>query len=1272
MKKNIQKIISNLLYVWNNYYVSKYFSRFFDEYFRNKKEDYIKKYIFDDEYYTGNIEEIDKCNYLELETKKFLSIQLFLLKNINKFNEKDDISIYFDAKWIWYLLWFLDFFELYINANELWWLWLNNINFKIYVKNKDYKDIINYWDNNHFDEIFKEINFLDNGWYPKSRISINVKECDSYDIGIIDNNINPNTDKDNLQKVSNLYLIESREPKAWYVDYSMWDYRPVFVKNPTRTNLRYLMYRYFWEKTENWSKFDRFSEEIQDSVNLVSIFDENLKKASTFNRGKYIEEEWWQFEILASILTWNSTLWIMSTWWWKSLMYQLSSIILSWTIIVVSPLTSLMEDQYANMKSFWFENLSARIHSSLSNDERESQIRKLKTWALKVLYVAPERFQIEKSVDDILNNYIDHISIFAVDEAHCLSEWWHDFRFSYLNLGFFVESLRDINRKIPVLALTATASPNAKKDIINFLWIERVVQEKSINRTNLSMEIIPLDNANNKNSVLLQYLNYKMDSILKNISEKENNNKQFYWIFDHDEEWKFRRGWLVFTIYWPRGDKSDRIAVSSTAFEIYKFLTRSIPKHKDDFMFYFSKTPDELNNEVCPDPDCESDNIYYDHKRNSVLFCNDCEEFCYFKDKLWPGKWTKDCSCGWLYREWIDKKFEWVCWWCNECKNTFKKPGYIKIENRFLWNEFSNNDERTQKNLRDKQRMAIQDSFKKNDLATLVSTKWFGMWIDKPNISFVIHYVLSSSLEQYYQEIWRAWRNKEHAHSVILFAWPCSKCIEDTNDFSNLGEKMPECFRTEKWLKRKKCPYNGNSLCDLARQLSMIKQPITWPNWELIDEILINYNGNTIENVPWSKSEKICTFLNNKIKKEFTSALTEFWQTFLFYKNNIYWESWIIEVPSKGWDFNEEKIIYRLLCMWIIKKYYKIYKGSKNYLKIFLSSNHADTYKGTVLNFLNNKIDDTLPSLLLNDDDYIIIKNASWQDMNLFLFAEALYILVKKIYENVEYWRLQQLIHLYNSIQLSINWDKDGNHVCFRWEILKRLLRTMKDEDIWKNWCWFCSWCNNDAEHYWVVRWNLAIDEELKNINSIFRRKTMGEEISPEEEAILRKYTQKDIWMKKFQERLDTLLSKSWSKDSVLETIKIFNEVKKKKYNISWAVEKEMDSWNSWLNVLLIDSLLKIKSNKELAKQNIKRIFNNYFYNDNTNIIETIIQQYWTEENINETIDAIYDEINEQMNNINDKNFIKNANSLRDEYLKAKLWEEKYLKAKSIIKLFTK
>lgn len=560
--------------------------------------------------------------------------------------------------------------------------------------------------------------------------------------------------------------------------------------------------------------------------------------------------------------------------------------------------------------------------------------------------------------------------------------------------------------------------------------------------------------------------------------------------------------------------------------------------------------------------------------------------------------------------------------------------------------------------------MTIQESFKKNDLAALVSTKWFWMWIDKPNINFVIHYILSSSLEQYYQEIWRAGRNKEHSHSVILFNWPCEQCLRETNHFDSL-EKLPQCLDSGDGVQWNKCPINKNPLCDIWRQLLMIKKPIFCKEEnKFLDEFLTDYNWNNYQEIHKSENKLVSLqdFLldKNNLKAWFTTVLTEFWQVFIFYKKYIYSShEKVIQIPTQE-DFCEQKLIYRLLCMWIIEKYFLDFKSNR--FKVYLSGISSTELKNKVTDFLERKVEKISNNILTIEDEYII-KNASWSDINLKYFSEALYILIKKVYEKIETWRFNQFIHLYKSIQRATEQNK-----CFRWEILNRLLWITNVNDTSS--CWFCSWCVKDAEHYHVTRWNLPHDKELKKVNSVLKKRLKWENLSKDEESFLKERTKKDIWMIRFRDKLDTLLSSLWDENSIVDVVNVFKEAKDNKLNISWNVERVLDTWNSWLNVLLLDSCLKVKDQFWLAKQNINKIISNHMNINSINIISSIVEQYWTDDVYNSVVDTFYDELSEQIPSVDDEKLLDKINGIRDLYLLKKLWDDNYLKVKNIIRLF--
>jgi ATP-dependent DNA helicase RecQ len=193
-----------------------------------------------------------------------------------------------------------------------------------------------------------------------------------------------------------------------------------------------------------------------------------------------------QEEIISNVLNGNNTFVIMPTGGGKSLCYQLPALLSEGTAIVVSPLIALMKNQVDAIRNISDdENIAHFLNSSLTKTE----INKVKTDILKgntkLLYVAPESLTKQENIDFLTSV---NISFFAIDEAHCISEWGHDFRPEY-------RRLRDIFEKIssvPIIALTATATPKVQFDIQkNLTMLDAVVFKSSFNRDNLYYEIRP-------------------------------------------------------------------------------------------------------------------------------------------------------------------------------------------------------------------------------------------------------------------------------------------------------------------------------------------------------------------------------------------------------------------------------------------------------------------------------------------------------------------------------------------------------------------------------------------------------------------------------------------------------------------------------------------------------------------------------------------------------------------------------------------------------------
>jgi ATP-dependent DNA helicase RecQ len=194
-----------------------------------------------------------------------------------------------------------------------------------------------------------------------------------------------------------------------------------------------------------------------------------------------------QEEIINSLLSGKDTFVIMPTGGGKSLCYQLPAIISDGCAIVVSPLIALMKNQVDLVRGYSStDNIAHFLNSTLNKGQQKIVKDDLLSGATKLLYVAPETLTKEENVDFFKDL---KISFFAVDEAHCISEWGHDFRPEYRRLRDIMEQ---INEKIPVIALTATATPKVQSDIIKNLGLrDPKVFISSFNRPNLYYEVVP-------------------------------------------------------------------------------------------------------------------------------------------------------------------------------------------------------------------------------------------------------------------------------------------------------------------------------------------------------------------------------------------------------------------------------------------------------------------------------------------------------------------------------------------------------------------------------------------------------------------------------------------------------------------------------------------------------------------------------------------------------------------------------------------------------------
>lgn len=197
-----------------------------------------------------------------------------------------------------------------------------------------------------------------------------------------------------------------------------------------------------------------------------------------------------QWEAVKNVLGGRDTLCIMPTGSGKSICFQLPAMLLPGGILVVSPLRSLMRDQIFNLRARGI-NGAALISSSDTKAEKDLAVEKFLRGNKKLLYISPERIQIKSFIERLRTKKDYQIDVVAIDEAHCVSEWGHDFRPSYLQIPRFVEALKVKDRKPTVFALTATATIPVKQDVLQVLELNEVatVQESNLDRRNISLSV---------------------------------------------------------------------------------------------------------------------------------------------------------------------------------------------------------------------------------------------------------------------------------------------------------------------------------------------------------------------------------------------------------------------------------------------------------------------------------------------------------------------------------------------------------------------------------------------------------------------------------------------------------------------------------------------------------------------------------------------------------------------------------------------------------------
>lgn len=451
-------------------------------------------------------------------------------------------------------------------------------------------------------------------------------------------------------------------------------------------------------------------EDIEANKLHLQYFAQLLFRKEDFRQG--------QLPILNRALQNKSVIGLLPTGGGKSLTYQLAAMLQPGVTLIIDPLRSLMKDQYDGLINVGIDTCTF-INSTLSAQEKAEQERKMETSQMQFVFLSPERLCIYKFRERLktMRDMNVYFAYGVIDEVHCVSEWGHDFRFSYLHLGRNLYNYvlpKNLDKRLTLFGLTATASFDVLADVERELSgngafaldAETIVRYENTNRLELQYKIekVPVEYEADKYFDQKGLLDPSLGKAV-NISDK----------------------WAVYN---SKKDFLNKYVVKVPNYANELQTETAIKRIKTQFneRQNTQENNSKINLVVDFPVDFYKSNIEYNQA--GIVFC--------------PHKNKTGISV-------------------NENASSLKE--YTSQVGTFMGSGDSDDADEI-----DKTSFENLELFRDNKLPFMVATKAFGMGIDKPNVRFTVNMNYSSSLESFVQEAGRAGRDKKIALATILFA----------------------------------------------------------------------------------------------------------------------------------------------------------------------------------------------------------------------------------------------------------------------------------------------------------------------------------------------------------------------------------------------------------------------------------------------------------------------------------------------------------------------